>query len=470
MTVRHEYSVRPFRCVAFIGSGSLCVLLNTACSGFLTGNFAPLFALIATPLLLLIGYAIQYAFLDKKAYRDRRENFIPDETVAYLPRALPFLSFLLALLVGAGIGYGTAFVLGLFAETRSAFGELLLAFSCAVTAVWGHNTAARRAIAFTHFNSHIIAEVLFPYAACAALGSMMPEPFIGFSPMLFVLAFVSLCCYAFLYNQLALAKLSAMATTCHITPKMILCSLRDLLLVLAVAVVAFLAAITLSTSLYALWQILLLIFVISGGKGGEIASVGFDRAVFGSFPSGSIPLNKALFGVGCVALLIVIFFLTYGRIPEIRAKIFEFFGKIGDKMMMKPSKRRAEVVAHREEMTEYSDYIAPIRTRKPKRYYPDSIREIERQLDAITDGREKLASAYRMMVERLVRADVGVSVTDTPREIAAKLAKRGVMQDAAELARAFEWAAYASQEKSPDGVDGHILNRMMQVIRIYTPR
>lgn len=468
MTVRHEYSVRPFRAVAFIGSGSFCLLFITACAGYLAGNFAPLLALVATPLLLLLGYGIQYAFLDKKAYRDRRENFIPDESVTYLPRSFPLLSLSLALLAGTAIGYGVSFLLGRLTGNSSLFAELLLTFSFAVTAVWGHNTAARRAIAFTHFNSHIVPEVLFPYTVCATLGSMLPSPFVGFAPMLCALGFVTLCCYVFLYNQLALAKLSAMATTCHITPKMILCSMREMFIIFALSCLVFLGALSLATALYTLFQVFLVLLVFSAGKAGEIQSVGFEHAVFGNFPTHSIPLNITLFAVGCVALLAVLFFLTYGRIPEIRAKVFAFFGRINDKMMMKPSKRRAELTPHREDMTEYSDYIAPIRVRRPKRYYPDSIREIERKLNAIPDGRERLAYAYRIMVERLVRAGLGISVTDTPREVAEKLGRRGVMQDAAELSRAFEQAAYAPANDA--AFDSSALSRIMQVIRVYTPR
>lgn len=468
MTVRHEYSVRPFRRVAFIGNGCFSVLLITACAGYTAGNFAPLLGLLAAPLLLLLGYGIQYPFLDRAAYRDRRENFIPDESVTYLPRSFPLLSLLLAATAGGAVGIGTAKAVALLAGTASSFGELLIAFSFAVTAVWGHNTAARRAIAFTH-SAHIVAEVIFPYTVCAAFISMMPEASPWFVPMLYVLGFITLCCYVFLYNQLALAKLSAMATTCHITPKMILCSLRELLAILALSCLAFLAALSLATALYTLWQIFLILLVFGAGRAEGIESVGFARAVFGDFPTRSIPLNTALFGIGCAALVLVLFMLTYGRIPEIRRRIFEFFGRIGDKMTMKPSRRRAELRPHREEMAEYSDYIAPIRTPKPRRYYPDAIREIERKLEAIPDGRERLVYAYRTMVERLVRANLGIDVTDTPREVAEKLGRRGVMQDAAELTAAFESAAYAPAEEEA-AFDSHALARIMQVIRVYTPR
>lgn len=468
MTLQHEYSVTSFRMAALLGDGCFCVLLITACVGYLAGGYALLLALIATPLLLLLGYGIQYLFLDREAYRDRRFNFMPDESVVYLPRSLAPVSYLLTVGAAVGLGYLTVLLFRLINGAESgSVGDILVLIGFAVTAFCGHNVAAKRAAAFTSFQGHVIAEVMAPYVITAALFSVAPLPYPGFDLLLYALALLTLCAYAFLFNQLSLARLSAMATTCHITGKMILCSLRELLVILGLGAVVFLASLSVATSLYALVQIFLVVFLVSKGADG-MQSVGIERAVFGEFPTRIIPLNMALFGIGCVALVLLLFFFTYGRAPEIRAKMKKFFGSIHDRMTMRPSARRAEVVAHRVEMTEYSDYIAPAKIRRPKRYYPDSLREIERKLESITDGREKLAYAYRTMVERLVRANLGISVTDTPREVAETLKRRGVMQDAAELTRAFEWAAYASPDAKP--TEGQPLSRIMQVIRIYTPR
>ena len=64
---------------------------------------------------------------------------------------------------------------------------------------------------------------------------------------------------------------------------------------------------------------------------------------------------------------------------------------------------------------------------------PADYADLTKRLAACPSDRERIRLAYRMMVACLVSRNLGVSLSDTPREIAESLVSRGIGSDAAEL-------------------------------------
>ena len=101
---------------------------------------------------------------------------------------------------------------------------------------------------------------------------------------------------------------------------------------------------------------------------------------------------------------------------------------------------------------------------------PADYAELERRLAACSSEREKIGLAYRMMVACLVSRNLGVSLSDTPREIAIALVSRGIGSDADALSSAFEAAVYAPPSDQTDAPSlAPLLSRILSIIRVYLP-
>lgn len=456
---RREYRVATFRRIAVLGEAPLAFWLLRFLTSMLLGKASIPFSLLAFPVLVGAGYFIQFLFIRREVWDDRELHFRPEGRI-YLPRRAIVLSYLLTAGTGALLSSVCfAIVEPLVPPYNVEFAPLLFFPSFALCMLWGQTLAATRAATFAR-DQHMIEVSCFYifYAVLVPRTSALEEGLFALTILLFFLS------YAFRLNQQGLAKLQAMASTVHVGRKMILYSLLSTLSLLARSVVLFLAILSSVTFLFVLGQALL--WFLLAGAGMDSSGYAVYMALFGKFPTEQPWINIPLFVLGCFALPLLVLWFLSRKNSSLRARIGKLTARFTALFAHRIEAKTGAMPMQVERETEYTDRIRPVRRDPPPFAYPDNYPAVCKQIEKLPSAREKIAYAYRVMVDCLIRANLGVRVTHTPKEIARLLARRNVMTDADMLAHAFETAVYApTGEEIPDA--HRILDRILQVIRIY---
>ncbi|MBQ8859060.1 MAG: hypothetical protein IJ012_04640, partial [Clostridia bacterium] len=311
---RREYRVSTFRLIAVLGEAPLALWVLRFLTNLTLGAHSLLFSLCAFPVLVGIGYLLQFLLVRREACDDRALHFLPEGRV-YLPRRAIPLSYLLS--VGGGLLLAILFfgmIEGHLPAYNKELGPLLFYPSFPLCILWGQTLAATRAATFARAQHMIEVSAFYMfYAVLVPRSSAIEELLFVLTVSLFFVSCV------FRPNQQGLAKLQAMAGTVHVGSRMILYSLLSTLSLLARSAVLFLALLSSATVLFVLGQALL--WFLLAGAGMSSSDYAIYMAFFGKFPFELPWLNLALFVLGCVALPLLVVWLLSLKSAALRARI-----------------------------------------------------------------------------------------------------------------------------------------------------
>ena len=411
--------------------------------------------LFLSPLLVAISFAIggavRFLFCEKEEFCAYGRNFLPDSAPLF-DCELHFLARVLSIALAAALAFPIA---ALFALDSSL--TLFLALILGVIG-WLGGEHIGRTVTGCLSSEHLLT-VFFVFCLTSALTPLVVDS-VGMAILLMVLSLVAaLLCYGTLVVQVGILRLATTRTTCHLTRPMLRSGTRQA--VSLVLLIPTLAAM-LFTLVSALITLLRLPIVLIAAIVSKTSDDALFRALF-AMPTTSASLNAVLTLIGLAMIAPGVMLLRRMRSPAKRERLFT--------MLFASRERRsggAEAGETVERHLAYTDVIRGAVGDAPT--LPADYAELERRLAACSSERERIGLAYRMMVACLVSRNLGVSLSDTPREIASALVSRGIGSDADALSSAFEAAVYAPPSDQAGAPSlAPLLSRILSIIRVYLP-
>lgn len=407
-----------------------------------------------SPLVVALGYslggAFRFLFCEKGSFSEYGRNFLPDSDPLFDCELRP-IARLLSLASAAALALPLTALLRLEGDLA-----VFLALILGVIG-WLGGEHIGRTVTGCLSSEHLVT-VFFVFCLTSALTPLVLDS-VGLALLLMALSLVvSLLCYGTLLVQVGIIRLATTRTTCHLTRPMLRSGTRGasalVLLVPTLAAVLFAIASFLITLVRL--PIVLIATVVSRADGSSLF-----RAIF-AMPTGNLPLNAILALLGLLLAALGIVLLRRLRDPRRRARALKrLFSR-------KETKGARETSATVERRVAYTDIIRAAEGDAPT--LPADYEELTKRLAACKSDRERIRLAYRMMVACLVSRNLGVSLSDTPREIAESLVSRGIGSDAAALSSAFETAVYAPPTAGEDAPSlAPILDRILSITRVYLP-
>ncbi len=244
---------------------------------------------------------------------------------------------------------------------------------------------------------------------------------------------------------------------------------------IALACIAGFSIVTMSfiTSVVSLWYAFLK-FCLAGIAKNNNADEREIREIYEQDLAGEVlklPRGEAdywifVFGALCViSVVLLVILFTPGLKDKIHAWI-AYLKEVLDFFFLPHSERRK--LRARQEYLNFVDTVEQTNTGGSMVRPAEHIKtytDFKRLLDAIPDNDDKIRYAYAVAAAQLRHQRCGVGLSDTPREIARKVADRGLIEDIDRLTADFERIQY---ENAPLDHSGTVtLERLCTLIRGY---
>ena len=184
-------------------------------------------------------------------------------------------------------------------------------------------------------------------------------------------------------------------------------------------------------------------------------------------PRGQADYWIVVFGILCAVCMVLLLILFTPGLKDKLREWWAYLKEVFDFFFLPHSERRKHRT--RQEYLNFVDTVeqtniggaGTIRPAEHIKTYTD----FKRQLDAIPDNDGKIRYAYAVAAAQLRHQRCGVGLSDTPREIARKVAERGLIDDIDRLTADFERIQY---ENVPLDHSGTVtLERLCTLIRGY---
>ena len=403
---------------------------------------------LSVVLAFALGGGVRFLFSEKGGFTEYGRNFLSDSDPLF-DCELRFLAGLLSILASAALAFPLAALLHLDSAVSPFFALILGVIG------WLGGEHIGRTVTGCLNGEHLVT-VFFVFCLSSALTPLVTGTK-GIALLLMALSLVlSLVCYGSLLVQVGILRLATTRSTCHLTRPMLKSGTRQA--VSLVLIIPSLAAILFLILSFFVTLLRLPLGIIAALRARTDSEILFRVTLV--FPSENRAVNAGLALLGLLLLVLAIVLLRRLKDPKKRDRLLG--------VLFAPKEARKSAGAEKKTLeyrVAYTDVIRGAQGDAPM--LPADYADLTKRLAACPSDRERIRLAYRMMVACLVSRNLGVSLSDTPREIAESLVSHGIGSDAAELSRAFETAVYAPPSERDDPALAHILERILSITRIY---
>lgn len=459
--------LRRYKGIACVGV--IAVLIPIAELLFRWGaqQLSGMVALCLTPLTVGVGYGVQTLLLGR--FRGEVQGTAMDFSFESRRLRLPLRNVLPAAAVSAalggviGSGVGRLLALLLQEECNRQIGIPLLIAGCAAFGVVG--------CLLVPFRFHQLLTVRTMLECVCVFGALLGLYIwagANISLLFLLCELLYALCFSVLMNQEYVIRHSYSSPTCSVSGAIRRAGMHSAFRLWLLALLFLLPVVVFATLLNTLFRM-----VLAVGRDPTFADLF-------CFPFPSVPgLNAALFVLAVLVLLVgavLLLLRLRGRWTwsDLRAwcrKLIAACGRIL-KRLLRPlltpyrSKRRgADKQTEDAEPLHYVETVTPLRRRVPDDAFRD-YRSFARRMRRLSDRDEQFRFAYRVLVKTLCAEQKGVLTTQTPSEMARRIAEHTNIASIERLTDVFIQLTYAREGRHASADD---LSAVCRALQGYLP-